>query len=233
MVNIPREAARGLSADMHVAAVKSAYAVSETPVTFAQWEVCRRDGGCDGYSPDRQGWAANTPVVNVSYEDAQAYLRWLGKRTGITHRLIREDEWVYLALAGRTTVYPWGDLLGAGHANCLDCKSKWDGQRTAPVKAFKANAFGLYGMIGNVAHWTQDPQYAANGPTRRCASKADYATILGASWADPSKYLKAEEWACFPKVLRDDTIGFRVVRDPPVNRCRLVLLPIAGVPLGC
>lgn len=185
-------------------------AVSVTPVTFADWNACVDGGGCGGYRPDRQGWPIHAPVVNVSYDDARRYVRWLRGRTHARYRLIREDEWAPLATVGGTRAYPWGDAVGRGNTNCLTCGSAWDGRSASPVRTFAADRHGLYDLVGNVAHWTE-PSPAAMS---RCAKHGTHhAAIYGAAWADPAQFLKASESTCLPKILRDDTIGFRVVRE--------------------
>ena len=192
----------------------SKLAVSAAPVTFAQWDACVSDGGCGGYHPDRQGWSGDTPVVNVSYHDAENYTRWLKAKTRARYRLVREAEWPWLATLDGARAYPWGDAIGRGNTNCLDCGSIWDGVRASPVRSFRPDPNGLYDLVGNVAHWTQ-PTRPASGPARPACARSGgrYASIFGAAWADPAKFLTATSSTCFPKVLRDDTIGFRVVRE--------------------
>lgn len=191
----------------------STIAVSVTPITFAEWQRCLNAGGCGGYAPERQNWPLNTPVVNVSYEDAQQYIAWLRRISGKAYRLPRETEWAALSLGGQTSRYPWGDRLGSGHGNCLGCGSPWDGKRASPVRSFKPNAYGLYDMTGNIAHWTEPAAALPTASDGLCGTKHDYAAIFGGSWADLAQYLGPSSWACFPRILRDDTIGFRVVRD--------------------
>ncbi len=59
------------------------FEVGRYEVTFAQWDVCVAAGGCNGYSPSDSGWGrGNRPVINVSWNDAQAYVQWLSQRTG-------------------------------------------------------------------------------------------------------------------------------------------------------
>jgi formylglycine-generating enzyme required for sulfatase activity len=188
-------------------------AVSETPITVTQWERCIDDGGCNGYRPDRRGPSRQAPVVNVSYNDARAYLAWLSKKTGARYRLLREDEWALVALGGRSTRFPWGDNVGRANANCLDCGSVWDRRSPSPVRTFAANDYGLFDVVGNVAHWTESGRNQSQEAVSACRDQKDFAAIFGASWADPSKYMAVNEWVCFPKVLRDDTIGFRVVEE--------------------
>jgi formylglycine-generating enzyme required for sulfatase activity len=97
--------------------------------------------------------------MNFTWDDAQAYAKWLSGITGKQYRLLSEPEYEYAARAGSGTKYPWGDdikLNGKPMANCDGCGSQWDGRQTAPVGSFPANAFGLYDMVGNVGSWTED-----------------------------------------------------------------------------
>jgi formylglycine-generating enzyme required for sulfatase activity len=96
------------------------------------------------------------PVINVSWEDAQFYVKWLSTITGKTYRLLSEAEFEYAGRAGTETNYPWGDVLGTNNANCNGCGSKWDKMETAEVGTFAPNAFGLFDMNGNVGQWVED-----------------------------------------------------------------------------
>ena len=96
------------------------------------------------------------PVVCVNWYDARAYTRWLSQETGEEYRLLSEAEWEYVARAGTTTQYWWGDSIGRNQANCVDCGSRWDGEGTAPVGSFSANAFGVFDVSGNVTEWVED-----------------------------------------------------------------------------
>ncbi len=100
------------------------------------------------------------PVVQIAYEDAQAYARWVGKS------LPSEAQWEYAARAGQAAVPEPIDTGGAPTANYYQGVFPrrdlgLDGFRSrAPVGCFKPNAFGLYDMIGNVWEWTSDPALA-------------------------------------------------------------------------
>ena len=59
------------------------FAVGVSEVTFAEWDACANAGGCGGYRPNDSGWGrGNRPVINVSWDDAQSYVRWLSRKDG-------------------------------------------------------------------------------------------------------------------------------------------------------
>ena len=151
----------------HRVTIPRAFALGKYEVTFAQWDVCVRAGGCN-HLPNDAGWGrGNRPVVDVSWDDARGYVRWLARKTGQEYRLPSEAEWEYAARAGTTSRYHWGDSVGRGNANCDGCGSRWDLSRTAPVGSFSANRFGLHDVHGNVYEWVEDCWYGSYGGAPR------------------------------------------------------------------
>ena len=65
------------------------FAVGKFAVTFDEWDACVADGGCNGYRPADEGWGrGKRPAINVSWDDAKAYVAWLSRKTGKTYRLL-------------------------------------------------------------------------------------------------------------------------------------------------
>ena len=137
-----------------VVTISQPFELSKYEVTFAQWDTCVADGGCDGYWPDDEGWGrGRRPVINVGLGHITSYLSWLSRVTGEEYQLPSDAEWVYAARAGTTTMFSWGNEPEIGRANCSVCGSQWDDSQTAPVGSFAPNPWGLYDMHGNVNEW--------------------------------------------------------------------------------
>lgn len=107
--------------------------------------------------------ASNSPVVCISRNDANAYVKWLSQQTGYQYRLPNEDEWEIAARAGSQAKYWWGEEFALGQANTGWSSSPWANISTSPVKAFKPNPLGIYDSVGNVWQWTNNAQGIAKG----------------------------------------------------------------------
>ena len=200
-------------------------AVGVYEVTFSEWQACVSDGGCGGYVPDDEGWGrGNRPVLNVSWHDAQSYVRWLSSKTSHSYGLLSESEWEYVARAGTETRYSWGNEIGRNRANCDGCGSRWDDNRTAPVGSFSANVWDVHDMHGNVWEWVEDcwndryfgaPADGSAWETGNCGLRV----LRGGSWLNRPWYLRsasrapdnADRW--FGSVGNfSGGFGFRIVR---------------------
>jgi len=175
------------------------------------------------------------PAICVSWDDAQAYLHWLGTRTGRRYRLLTEAEWEYAARAGTTTARYWGEdsATACAHANGADAATaaavpaagQWPVARcndrypyTAPVGSFPPNAFGLYDMLGNAAEWTQDcwnPDYRSTPVDGSAAVSGDCGmrAVRGGAWNDAPVGVRAAYRVGSPTVIRVESRGFRIARD--------------------
>lgn len=163
-------------------------------------------------------------VTNVSWNDANAYLQWLGtKMEGkYQYRLPTEAEWEYVARAGTDTPYWWGDQDAAqGKANCDGCGSEWDNKYVAPVGSFKANDFGLYDTAGNVWEWTCSEWKADfDGSEGRCVepkNEAGMRVLRGGSWYFKPEWLRSAARTWYLPDTRHSNVGFRVLRSARTN----------------
>ena len=202
---------------VHEVTISRPFAVSRHEVTFQQWDACAAAGGCF-HRPDDDGWGRGLrPVINVSWKDAQEYVRWLSEETGATYRLLTEAEWEYAARAGSTTAYSWGNEIGSGRANCRACGSQWDFRQTAPVGSFPANAWGLHDMHGNVYErvedcWNGDYSGAPSTGGAWLSGDCSRRVFRGGSWFYAPSSLRSANREGLTSDLRDLNLGFRVAR---------------------
>jgi formylglycine-generating enzyme required for sulfatase activity len=189
--------------------------VSKFDVTFDDWNACVSVGVCSEVGDNNFG-RGNRPVINVSRDDAQQYVAWFSKMTDRPYRLLSEAEWEYVARAGTTTTYFWGDEIGKGHGNCTGCGSQWDRQ-TSPVGSFQPNAFGLYDMVGDVWVWLQDCYHEnyVGAPTDGLPwtiSDCSVSVVRGGSWIDDRRSLRSANRNPQSTGNRSSNVGFRLGR---------------------
>lgn len=211
------------SAPQHQVNITKPFAISKYEVTFSEYDIfvqatSRPQPGDNSWGRDMQ------PIINVSWDDAQAYTQWLSKTTGKKYRLPTEAEWEYVARAGTKTRFWWGDNEqdAKGHANCRrGCYSSYSGlfgSRTAPVGTYLANAFGVYDTAGNVAEWVQDcyqDYYDKTATTTAAHEEKDCQkrVVRGGSTKDNAPSLASAARDNYPPTTYDATVGFRVVMD--------------------
>ena len=172
-------------------------------------------------------------MINVSWNDAKAYVGWLSRQTDRAYRLASESEWEYAARAETRAPRYWGDDAGdaCGYANVHDRKSKsvngfsWthhecdDGYaKTAPVGSFRANAFGLHDMLGNVWEWVEDcwnESYAeapGDGGEAWTTGDCRRRVLRGGAWYDRPRNVRAADRFWNGSGNRGNVVGFRVAR---------------------
>ena len=203
----------------HRVRIGQAFAVGRYEVTFAEWDACVAAGGCGGHRPFDRTWGrGNRPVIYVSWKDAKAYVDWLSRRTGKEYRLLSESEWEYVARAGTTTEYWWGDEIGEARATCDGCGSRWDDYKTAPVGSFRANKFGLKDVHGNVWEWVEDCWHGSysgaptNGNAWTSGGDCSKRVLRGGSWEDFPRDLRSANRYRNSAGYRYDNYGFRIAR---------------------
>jgi formylglycine-generating enzyme required for sulfatase activity len=172
------------------------------------------------------------PVVCVSWDDARAYVDWLNTQTAGGYRLLSESEWEYVARAGANSTYPWGESIdvACAHSNVADSTlreryGRWDNALacsdgasfTAAIGSYRANAFGLHDLSGNVIELVADCKadtlslkpldgspYEVNGCTEREAR--------GGGWNSTRARLRTSERSIVLGSSRYSSGGFRVAR---------------------
>ena len=200
------------------------FAVSVYEVTFGEWDACVNEGGCNGYQPHGEGWGrGGRPVINVSWDDARAYVKWLSQRTGKRYRLLSESEWEYVARAGTMEPFHTGATISADQANYDSSYTYVSGQkgryrgRTVQVGTFSPNAFGLHEVHGNVWEWTQDcwnEDYTGAPADNRAweTGECEQRVLRGGSWGDVPWLLRSADRGKNEPGIRDPKIGFRIAR---------------------
>lgn len=167
---------------------------------------------------------ADQPVVYVTWQDATDFCSWLNENyydrlpENFRFRLPYNREWETFARCGTQREYPWGNGFPPEYGNYSDRTARkhispWDGLRryedgyavTAPVTESGVNAWGIYGVGGNVWEWCLDWY----GRSR------DYKVRKGGSWAFDSRESLRVEYKGFDRPdVSYDTIGFRVLAAP-------------------
>jgi len=136
---------------VHTVTVKS-FALGKYEVTFEEYDkFCEATGR---RKPDDQGWGRGKRPVNVSWDDAKAYVKWLSEQTGKDYRLPTEAQWEYACRAGSAGKYSFGD--DKSQLGNYGWYGKNSDSKTHPVGEKQANKFGLYDMHGNVREWLED-----------------------------------------------------------------------------
>ncbi len=178
------------------------FAIGKYAVTFEEYERFRR-------AKDK-GWGrGRRPVINVSWDDAQAYCQWLSAETGQAYRLPSEAEWEYACRAGTMTRYHVGNTLQQHQANhdkpvmaTLGAVFGLGGTGTKPVGQYPGNAFGLYDMHGNVSEWCAD---AWHGNYEGAPQNGSAWTMDGSA----TRVVRGGSWDYYPVWLRSAFRSFR------------------------
>jgi len=159
---------------------------------------------------------ANFPVVNVTWEMASDYARWLSSITNATYRLPSESEWEYAARGGTDTPYPFGGEILPTHT-----RFSFRGAQETPLasddRSVNRNKFRLFHMVGNVQEWVQDTwndNYAgAPMDTSARLTGGHEKVVRGGSFRDGPEKIRSASRTYLAAGNANITTGFRIVRE--------------------
>jgi formylglycine-generating enzyme required for sulfatase activity len=197
----------------------SAFCLAKTEVTQADWSRVM-GGNPSNFKGDKR------PVETLSWNDAVAYCNKRSQREGLRaaydangklvpgangYRLPTEAEWEYAARAGTKTPR-YGEL------DAIAWYDRNSGSETHDVGTKKANAWGLYDMLGNVWEWTHDWYESYGGGAQRDprgpSSGSDRVT-RGGSWFSSASAVRASQRFGIAPGYTNSYIGFRPLRSLP------------------
>ncbi len=170
----------------------------------------------------------NHPVVNVSWNDAMAFCRWLSRVDGREYRLPTEAEWEFSCRAGSDSEFFFGDdaeqLVGVSNVADATLNQRFSGignpllsndgaLYTSLVGSFRPNEFGLYDMHGNVSEWCSDwyGYYSdktvtdPGGPTT-----GSFRVNRGGGWINEAAHCRSAHRYSDAPSYRNTDYGFRV-----------------------
>ena len=198
----------------HQVTLTKGFYMARHEVTQAQWEKVM------GYNPSLfKNAGPNAPVDSVSWHDCQTF----ATNAGGGLRLPTEAEWEYIARAGSTSSYPWGDSCNGTEANVDGTNPHGTStkgpnkQVTTTVGSYSPNAWGLYDTVGNTWEWCSDwydgGYYAVSPATDPPGPNSGSSRVLrGGSWRSLAINARSSSRVLAPGS-RYDGIGFRVVAE--------------------
>ena len=167
------------------------------------WAAALRDFVDRTGLPGPRSWSGGTfpegkgdhPVVGVSWYEATAFGRWLGKE------LPTREQWWRAALGDTRGAFPWGNDV-----KTAEIRANFGLVGTRPVGSYPlgVSPFGCFDMAGNVREWLRDP-----------APDAALRSVVGGSWEDPAYMFEPSHTEAFDPAFANHAIGFRLVRPLP------------------
>lgn len=201
---------------LHRVSVKK-FQMSKTEVTLGQFKkfvvaTGRRELIDEDFIKENR-FGDNAPVVRVSWNDAQDFVRWLNSIDGGGYRLPSESEWEYACRAGEQHRYCGGnnvDEVAWHHRN--------SSYSTHPVAQKRPNMFGLFDMSGNASEWVQDCWHDSykGAPSDEAAwvdGGCKYRVLRGGAWGNGVGYPRTTLRDKGPADFRHVDFGFRIARS--------------------
>ena len=170
-----------------------AFKMSKYEITFEQYDMFCDETGRN--KPDDRGWSrGNRPVINVTWDDANAFCDWLSNKTGKNIRIPTEAQWEKAARGTDQRKYPWGN----NEPNCAGTNYNECRNRTMPVGSysFDVSFYGVYDMAGNVKEWCidwYDESYYSNSPLNNPTGPdtGDQRVHRGGGWKSAADNVRA------------------------------------------
>jgi formylglycine-generating enzyme required for sulfatase activity len=200
----------------HKVSIKAPFALGKYEVTVDQWNACVQANACPTI-PSAANATGNLPMRDVSWDEAQVYLKWLSGLSGKPFRLPTEAEWEFAARGGTATSHWWGDQMKDGNTSCKGCGQPWNADSPPPVGSFTANPYGFFDMNGSVWEWVADCWHSSykGAPFDGSAWNGDSCqarVIRGGSWREDASYMLSTTRFKYDAGVRQSQNGFRVAR---------------------
>jgi formylglycine-generating enzyme required for sulfatase activity len=201
----------------HPVTIAAPFAIGRYEVSVQEWNACAAAGACPKIAQPPNA-SPTAPMRDVSWDDAQQYVKWLSTTSGKPYRLPTEAEWERAARGGTATRYWWGEQMAQGKANCKECGKPWAEDAPANVGSFVANPYGLYDTSGGVWEWVADcwhNNFKGAPGDGRAWDEPDcrVRVIRGGSWREGASYMVASTRFKYDASVRHSQNGFRVARS--------------------
>ncbi|MDP7548054.1 MAG: SUMF1/EgtB/PvdO family nonheme iron enzyme [Alphaproteobacteria bacterium] len=206
----------------HKVMLRYSFTVGRYEISVGQWRACVSDGACkklpDGIGFTFDSASPDLAVDSVKWQTAKTYTNWLSKRTGRRYRLLSEAEWEYVARAGTSTAFNVGADINTDQANFSDSQVSYN-RRSKTVGQFKANAFGVFDVHGNVAEWVEDCWHSSyegaptDGSAWTTGDMCDQKVIRGGSKINGQGKIRSAARGLGFVNSQVGGSGFRVARD--------------------
>jgi len=191
------------------------YWIGKYEVTFAQYDKYCEETKKD--KPDDEGWGrGDRPVINVSWNEAVEYCKWLSDKTELNFKLPTEAQWEKAARGTDSRMYPCG--YGEPDETLANFAGKIG--RTSPVGSYPqgASPYGLLDMAGNVWEWCEDwydIDYYKESPDRNPQGpKSGTARVVrGGGWSYNTESIRCAYRNGSDPSYRSVHVGFRLCQD--------------------
>lgn len=210
---------------IHEVNIKNDFYMGKYEVTFAEYDKFCED--TNRKKPDDSGFGRGAkPVINVSWNDANEYAKWLSQKTGQNYKLPSEAQWEYATKAGTNTKYSFGDDANQFAQYAWQRYNSYDKEKNHPdygthnVGSKKPNPWGLYDVHGNVWEWVDDwyvDNYKNTPRDEESNIKGEQKTkiVRGGSWRISGYAARSVSRITDSPTVTNYSLGFRLSRTLP------------------